>query len=166
MLSIVGLWFNKFMFKTLRAVESKSLNHSGRSYVGETLQLEGDLRSSGSVDIAGLINGNVFVSEMTVKETGSVRGALEASSIEINGHVEGKVTADTVVIGKNAVIKGDIFFKNTLKTEEGADIDGYIKINYKGKANTEEDTAIEQIVEKAEHRKPEVIHATQHKEAV
>ena len=28
------------MFKTLRAVETKSLNHSGRSYVGETLQPE------------------------------------------------------------------------------------------------------------------------------
>ena len=154
------------MFKTLRAVETKSLNHSGRSYVGETLQLEGDLRSSGSIDIAGLINGNIFVSEMTIKETGSVRGSLEASTVEINGHVEGKITADTVVIGKNAVIKGDIFFKSTLKTEEGADIDGYIKRVNKGKSNTEEDIAIEEIVEREETRKPEVIPVTQHKEAV
>ena len=52
------------MFKTLRATETKTLNHNGRSFVGETFQLEGDLRSSGSVDVAGLINGNVFVSEM------------------------------------------------------------------------------------------------------
>ena len=102
------------MFKTLRAVETKTLNHSGRSYVGETLQLEGDLRSAGSIDIAGLINGNVFVSELTIKETGSIRGSLEATNVEVNGHVEGKITADTIVIGKNAVIKGDIFFKNTL----------------------------------------------------
>ena len=41
------------MFKTLRSSEEKELNHSGRSYVGETMQLEGDLRSAGSVDIAG-----------------------------------------------------------------------------------------------------------------
>ena len=155
------------MFKTLRAVDTKTLNHSGRSYIGETLQLEGDLRSSGSVDIAGLINGNVFVSEMTVRETGSIRGSLEASNAEINGHIEGKIIADTVVIGKNAVIKGDIFFKNTLRTEEGADIDGYIKRVNNGKANTEEDIAIEEIVERAESRKkPEIIPVTQHKEAV
>ena len=105
------------MFKTLRTSrteESKSLNHSGRSHIGETLQLEGDLRSSGSIDVAGLINGNVFVQEMTVTETGSVRGSLEATGIEINGHVEGKITADSVIIGSNAVIKGDIFFKKTL----------------------------------------------------
>ena len=154
------------MFKTLRAVETKTLNHSGRSYIGETLQLEGDLRSSGSIDIAGLINGHIFVSEMTIRETGSVRGSLEAGSVEINGHVEGKITADTVIVGKNAVIKGDIFFKNTLKTEEGADIDGYIKRVNNGKSNTEEDIAIDEIVERVEPKKPEIVPVPSHKEAV
>ena len=153
------------MFKTLRAVESKSLNHSGRSYVGETLQLEGDLRTSGTLDIAGLIKGNVYVSEVTVTETGSVRGSLEASKIEINGHIQGKITADTIVIGRSAVIKGDVFFKNTLKTEEGADIDGYIKRINNGKANTEEDIAIEEIVERSEPKKPEIVPVAHGKEA-
>ena len=154
------------MFKNLRSIESQNLNHSARSFVGETLQVEGDFRSSGSVDIAGLVNGNVFVSEMTIKESGSVRGSIESTTIEINGHVEGKINADSVVIGKSAVIKGDIFFKNSLKTEEGADIDGYIKRVNNGKSNTEEDIAIEEIVERAEPRKPKVIPVTTHKEAV
>ncbi len=154
------------MFKSFQSVETKTLNHSGRSHVGETLQIEGDVRSSGSMDVSGLINGNVFVSEMTVNETGSVRGTLEATSVEVNGHVEGKISADTVIIGKNAVIKGDIFFKNTLKTEEGADIDGYIKRVNNGKANTDEDVAIEEIVERAESRKEKIIPVSTHKEAV
>ena len=153
------------MFKTLRTTEKTNLNHSGRSYFGETMQLEGDLRSSGSVDIAGLVNGNVFVSDMIVTETGSIRGTLEANTVEINGHVEGKISADTVIIGGSAVIKGDIFFKKTLKTEEGADIDGYIKRVNNGKANTEEDIAIEEIVDREEDLKPKVVHVT-HKEAV
>ena len=152
------------MFKTLRATEKANLNHSGRSYFGETMQLEGDLRSSGSVDVAGLVNGNVFVSDMIVVETGSIRGTLEATTVEINGHVEGKISADTVIVGGTAVIKGDIFFKKTLKTEEGADIDGYIKRVNNGKANTEEDIAIEEIVDRAEDLKPKVVHVT-HKEA-
>ena len=154
------------MFKTLRSPEVKELNHSGRSLVGETMQLEGDLRSSGSVDIAGLVNGNVFVSEMTITDTGSVRGSIESGSIEINGHVEGKISADTVIVGRSAVIKGDIFFKNTLKTEEGADIDGYIKRVNNGKLNTEEDIAIEEIVERSDTVKPKVVPVAQHKEAV
>jgi len=153
------------MFKTLRAVETKTLNHSGRSYVGETLQLEGDLRTSGSLDIAGLINGNVYVSDVTVTETGSVRGTVEATKVEINGHIQGKIIADSIVVGKSAVIKGDVYFKNTLKTEEGADIDGYIKRIISGKVNTEEDIAIEEIVERVEPKKPEIVPVAQSKEA-
>mgnify|MGYP001278813384 FL=1 len=153
------------MFKTLRAVETKTLNHSGRSYVGETLQIEGDLRTSGSLDIAGLINGNIYVTDVIITETGSITGTLEATKIEINGHIQGKIIADDVVIGRTAVIKGDVYFKNTLKTEEGADIDGYIKRINNGKENTEEDIAIEEIVERPEPKKPEIVPVAQSKEA-
>ena len=155
------------MFKSLRSGEEKKINHSGRSYVGETMQLEGDLRTSGSIDIAGLINGNVFVSEVMITETGSIRGSVEATTIEINGHVQGKISADKVIVGKTAVIKGDIFFRNSLKTEEGADIDGYIKRANSGKSNNEEDIAIEEIVERSETvTKPKPIHVVQQKKAV
>ena len=154
------------MFKSLRSVDERKINHSGRSHIGETMQIEGDLRTAGSIDIAGLVNGNIFVSEMTITETGSIRGSVEASNIEINGHVEGKITADIIIIGKTAVIKGDIFFKNTLKTEEGADIDGYIKRTNNGKANTEEDITIEEIVERTEPKKSKPIHVVQQKKAI
>ena len=154
------------MFKNLRSAAEKNLNNSGRSHVGETMQLEGDLRSAGSIDVSGLVNGNLFVSDIVVTESGSVRGSVEATNIEINGHVEGKISADIVIIGKTAVIKGDIFFKHTLKTEEGADIDGYIKRASKGKINVEEDIAIEEIVERTETKKPKVVHVATHKEAV
>ena len=153
------------MFKALRAVETRTLNHSGRSYLGETLQLEGNLRTAGSLDVAGLIKGNIYVSEATVTESGSIRGSVEAHKIEINGHIQGKITADTIIIGKSAVIKGDVYFKDTLKTEEGADIDGYIKRINNGKANTDEDIAIEEIVDKSESRKPEIVPVAQSKEA-
>ena len=154
------------MFKSLRSVEGSKISNNGRSFVGETMQLEGDLRTSGSIDVAGLINGNIFVSEMIIKETGSIRGSVEATTIEINGHIEGKVSADTVIVGRTAVVKGDIYFKNTLKTEEGADIDGYIKRANNGKSNSEEDIAIEEIVEREDQTKPKIVPVTQHKEAV
>ena len=155
------------MFKSLRNAEGNKINNSGRSLVGETMQLEGDLRTAGSIDVAGLVNGNIFVSEMSVTETGSIRGSIEAASIEVNGHVEGKISADVVIVGKTAVIKGDIFFKNSLKTEEGADIEGYIKRTNNGKSNSEEDIAIEEIVEREEtYKRSKPIHVVQQKKAV
>ena len=154
------------MFKNLKASKTKTIDHIGRSYLGESLQLEGDLRTAGNVEIAGLINGNVFVSEVTISETGSIVGALKATTAEINGHIKGKIIADSVIIGKGAIIKGDIFFRKTLKTEEGADIDGYIKRASIGKTNIEEDIAIEEIVERTERKKPKIVPVPRHKEAV
>ena len=153
------------MFKSLQATNNKVLNHSGRSHVGETMQIEGHIKSSGAIDIAGLVNGNVYVADLNLLETGSIRGVLEVTKLEINGHIEGKITADTIIIGKDAVIKGDVYFRNTLKTEEGADIDGYIKRIDKGKTNSsEEDIDIDEIVQKVE-KKPRLVAGTQ-KEAV
>ena len=142
------------------------LNQSGRSFLGETMQVEGDFHYSGAVDVAGLIHGNVYGKEMIILDTGSVKGNLHVSKIIINGHVEGQIIADEVSLGSNSVIKGDISFKSHLKTEEGAEIDGYIKRD-KSKKNTqgEEDEDIEKIAARPEPGKPTLV-TVDNKEAV
>ena len=134
------------------------LNQSGRSFVAETMQIEGDFHYSGAVDVAGLINGNVYGKEMIILDTGSVKGNLYVSKLNINGHVEGKIIADEISLGSNSVIKGDILFKSHLKTEEGAEIDGYIKgSNSKKNIRDEEDEDIEKIAAKPELGKPTLV---------
>jgi len=115
------------MFGTKKPNEPRPLNDSGRSLISETFSLEGTLRSSGAIDIAGLIKGGVYANDLVIKETGSIIGPIETEKIEIYGHLEGKVVAKTILIGNTAVVKGDILFSETLKTEAGADITGYIK---------------------------------------
>ncbi len=56
------------MFSSKKQEQQKLLNPSGRSLIGESLHVEGDLRSPGCVDFAGLINGNVYVNEMKMYE--------------------------------------------------------------------------------------------------
>ena len=58
-------------------------DQEGRSFVGETMQVEGNIECSGAIDVAGLINGNVNVKEMIVYETGSVKGSLQVKKILI-----------------------------------------------------------------------------------
>ena len=142
------------------------LNQSGRSFVAETMQIEGEFHFSGAVDVAGLINGNVYGKEMIILDTGSVKGNLHVSKLNINGHVEGQIVADEISLGSNSVIKGDILFKSHLKTEEGAEIDGYIK-GTKSKKNIrdEDDEEIEKITAKPEFGKPTLVKADK-KEAV
>ena len=142
------------------------LNQSGRSFVAETMQVEGDFHYDGAVDVAGLINGNVYGKEMIILDTGSVKGNLYVSKLIINGHVEGQIVADEISLGSNSVIKGDISFKSHLKTEEGAEIDGYIK-GTKSKKNIrdEEEEDIENMAAKPEFGKPTLVKADK-KEAV
>ena len=134
------------------------LNQSGRSFVAETMQIEGDFHYSEAADVAGLINGNVYGKEMIILDTGSVKGNLYVSKLNINGHVEGQIVTDEISLGSNSVIKGDILFKSYLKTEEGAEIDGYIK-GTKSKKNIrgEEDEDIEKITARPELGKPTLV---------
>ena len=115
------------MFGSKKNTTPRPLNDSGRSQVSESFALEGTLRTSGAIDISGLIKGPVYANDIIVKETGSIIGPVEADKIEIYGHLEGKILAKSIVIGSSGVVKGDILFSETLKTEEGADINGYIK---------------------------------------
>ena len=131
---------------------------SGRSFLAETMQVEGDFHYSGAVDVAGLINGNVYGQEMIIFDTGSVKGNLHVSKLDINGHVEGQIIADEISLGSNSVVKGDILFKSYLKTEQGAEIDGYIKGNKTKKVmQDEEDKDIEEIKARPELGKPTLV---------
>jgi cytoskeletal protein CcmA (bactofilin family) len=142
------------------------LNESSRSYVAETMQIEGDFHYSGAVDVAGLIKGNVYGKEMIILDTGSVKGNLHVNKLNINGHVEGQIVADEISLGSNSVIKGDILFKSFLKTEEGAEIDGYIRGTKSSKlVRGEEDEGIEEIVAKPELGKPTLVKVNK-KEAI
>ena len=114
--------------------KKKKLTDSERSLISETVSIEGTINSSGAIDVAGLVKGPVYSKEIIIRETGSITGTLEADHVEIHGHLDGKVSGQDIVIGATGTVKGDIEFGNNLKTENGADIDGYIKKTNKSKS--------------------------------
>ncbi len=107
--------------------KKKKIKDTERSLISETVSIEGTINSSGAIDVAGLVKGPVYSKEIIVRETGSITGSIEADHVEIHGHMDGKVAGADVVVGSTGTVKGDIEFGNNLKTENGADIDGYIK---------------------------------------
>ena len=120
----------KYMFGD----KKNKLTDSERSLISETVSIEGTINSSGAIDVAGLIKGPVYSKEIIIRETGSITGSIEGDHIEIHGHLDGKVAGQDIVIGSTGTVKGDIEFGNNLKTENGADIDGYIKKTNKSKS--------------------------------
>ena len=107
--------------------KKNKIKDSERSLISETVSIEGTINSSGAIDVAGLVKGPVISKEIVVRETGSITGSIEGDRVEIHGHMDGKISGDDVIIGSTGTEKGDIEFGNNLRTENGADIDGYIK---------------------------------------
>jgi cytoskeletal protein CcmA (bactofilin family) len=115
------------ILKNMFGEKKTKIKDSERSLISETVSIEGTINSSGAIDVAGLIKGPVFSKELIIRDTGSITGTIEADLVEIHGHLDGKVSAQDIVIGSSGTVKGDIEFGVNLKTENGADIDGYIK---------------------------------------
>ena len=122
------------MKKIMFGDKKNKLIDSERSLISETVSIEGTINSSGAIDVAGLVKGPVYSKEIIIRETGSITGSIEGDRVEIHGHLDGKVSGQDVVIGSTGTVKGDIEFGNNLKTENGADIDGYIKRTNKSKS--------------------------------
>ena len=98
-----------------------------RSLIGEAVTIDGTINSAGGIDVAGLIKGPVTSKDIIVRGSGSIIGTVEADTVEVQGHVDGKIVASNIIIRGTGKVKGDLLFAENLLTENGADIDGYIK---------------------------------------
>ena len=119
--------------------KKNKIKDSERSLISETMSIEGTINSSGAIDIAGLVKGPVISKEIVVRETGSITGSIEGDRVEIHGHMDGKISGEDVIIGSTGTVKGDIEFGNNLRTENGADIEGYIKKTHGTKSKLKPD---------------------------
>ena len=71
----------------------------------------------------------------------------------------GKVSGQDIVIGSTGTVKGDIEFGNNLRTENGADIDGYIKKTNKSKSTLTGDFLFKKKIKETSEteERPEVV---------
>jgi cytoskeletal protein CcmA (bactofilin family) len=104
-----------------------SSNSDEGSFVSETCHVEGDMSTTGNLTIAGIIDGNIVSQRLVILDTGTINGNIESAKVEVEGQINGNIQGTNIYLGRNALIRGDIYFSETLKTEEGADVDGYIK---------------------------------------
>ncbi|MEQ9042653.1 MAG: polymer-forming cytoskeletal protein [Alphaproteobacteria bacterium] len=93
------------------------------SIISANLQIAGDLISNGDLQIDGIIEGNVRSQTLTVGETASITGDVEAESVQVRGTVTGQINARTVTLTKTARVIGDVMHE-TLAIDAGAYLEG------------------------------------------
>ena len=95
------------------------------SIISEGSDFKGNIKSSGEIQIDGVLNGNVRAKQVVVGITGNVHGNITANFLRICGKIEGEIRAETLEIVSSASVKGNVY-KKTISMEAGSKIIGNI----------------------------------------
>ena len=94
------------------------------SLVSTDLEITGDLKTPGEVQLDGTIEGDIACGKLMVGENACITGLVEADEVVIRGKVTGRGKAHSVQLAKTANVIGDIWH-DTLVTEAGAFLEGH-----------------------------------------
>ena len=97
--------------------------------IGQASRVSGDLDFAGGLHLDGSIAGNVRAdpsqtSSLSISETGSIDGNVEARNVMLNGSVRGDIVArERVVLGATARVQGNVYY-GVIEMTLGAQIMG------------------------------------------
>ncbi|MBL6664330.1 MAG: polymer-forming cytoskeletal protein [Rickettsiales bacterium] len=94
--------------------------------ISRDVVMEGDIKSTGLIEIEGKFNGTINGNFIVIRESGFVDGTISAESLVVKGEVTGNINAKSINIANKAKINGNIDY-GTLSVEDGACIDGNFK---------------------------------------
>lgn len=94
--------------------------------IAQDLKIEGEITSSGLIEIEGFIKGIINGNSVVLREEGFVEGTIIAESLSVRGKFEGNIKAKNINISSKARIVGTIEY-DSLSVEDGASIDGQFK---------------------------------------
>lgn len=94
--------------------------------ISHDLRIEGEITSTGLIEIEGNINGTIKGNSIILREGCFVEGTIIAESISIRGKFDGTIRAKNIDITNKAKVTGTIEY-GSLCVEDGASIDGQFK---------------------------------------
>ncbi len=96
------------------------------SLISSDLEIIGDLRCAGDIQIDGKVEGNIKSKTVTIGEGAQVKGSIAADRATLLGSVSGEIKAEQIIIAKTAKVVGDIIHRS-LSVEAGAILDGHCR---------------------------------------
>lgn len=93
------------------------------SLVAEGVKIRGDFTTAGDLHLDGAVEGDLTAEHLTIGESGSVTGSVQADCVEVRGRVCGTISARQVRLWATAHVEGDITH-GELSIEAGARFEG------------------------------------------
>ena len=98
------------------------------SVLSSDLTIKGNLKTTGDIQIEGVLEGDIKAHLLTVGESATVKGEVIADDVIVNGRVIGCVRGLKVRLTSTARVEGDVIHK-TIAIESGAHFEGSVKRN-------------------------------------
>lgn len=115
------------------AADRQQKSRAGKaSFIAPDCVLEGELRFTGPVTLAGTIKGNLVSDDQVLIERGAeLDGSVRGANVIVHGKVKGDVVADRLVeIWSNADVSGRIYSRS-VRVDEGAQLTAELSISAK-----------------------------------
>ncbi len=96
------------------------------SVLSSDLTVVGNVKTSGDIQVEGVIEGDIRAHLLTVGEGATIRGEIVADDIVVNGRIIGRVRGLKVRLTSTARVEGDIIHK-TIAIESGAHFEGSVQ---------------------------------------
>ncbi|WP_380052753.1 polymer-forming cytoskeletal protein [Falsihalocynthiibacter sp. SS001] len=96
------------------------------SVLSSDLTITGNLKTTGDIQVEGVIDGDIRAHLLTVGEGATIRGEVVADDVVVNGRVIGRVRGLKVRLTSTARVEGDIIHK-TIAIESGAHFEGSVQ---------------------------------------
>ncbi|MFO7771485.1 polymer-forming cytoskeletal protein [Roseovarius gahaiensis] len=96
------------------------------SVLSTDLQVTGNLKTTGDIQVEGTVEGDIRAHLLTIGETATIKGEVIADDVVINGRIVGRVRGLKVRLSSTARVEGDIIHK-TIAIESGAHFEGSVQ---------------------------------------
>ena len=96
------------------------------SVLSADLVVQGNLKTSGDIQVEGEVHGDIRAHLLTVGEGALVKGEVIADDVVVNGRIVGRVRGLKVRLTSTARVEGDIIHK-TIAIESGAHFEGSVQ---------------------------------------
>lgn len=96
------------------------------SMLSSDLTVVGNLKTTGDIQVEGIVEGDIRAHLLTVGEGATIKGEVVADDIVVNGRVIGRVRGLKVRLTSTARVEGDIIHK-TIAIESGAHFEGSVQ---------------------------------------
>ncbi len=99
---------------------------ASRSVLADDLFIEGDVTSSGQVDVQGRVVGSLRAPDVVVAGSSRVEGSIVAHDLVVLGAVSGTISARNVQFAATATVQADVIHER-IAIEAGAELDGRLQ---------------------------------------